>query len=144
MRNSISATRWVLVLALLIPLQVHANETCPQGQASVTVKLPDGEETVCGEYPRLLKWSKVPPKYPKQARKKGIEGQVILKILIDKKGRVLDASVVSEGPKDAGFGAAAIEAVRQWRYKPAQVDGEAVDSYFHVKTDFSLHSRRAY
>ncbi len=38
-----------------------------------------------------------------------------------------------------GFEEAAIDAVRQWRYKPALKDGQPLDVYFTIVVDFSLH-----
>ena len=57
------------------------------------------------------------PEYPELARKAGIEGTVIVKILIDKEGMVRDAIVVRG--VGAGLDQAAVEAIRQTRYTPA-------------------------
>jgi len=40
--------------------------------------------------------------------------------------------VLEEVPGGFGFGRAAIEAVRQWRYRPATRDGEPIDVYFTI------------
>ena len=57
------------------------------------------------------------PEYPELARKAGIEGTVIVKILIDREGMVRDAIVVRG--VGAGLDQAAVEAIRQTRYTPA-------------------------
>ena len=38
-----------------------------------------------------------------------------------------------------GFEETAVEAVRQWRYRPAMLDGRPVDVFFTVFVDFDLH-----
>jgi TonB family protein len=58
---------------------------------------------------------KVNPTYPHDAREQGIQGVVALQIVIDKVGNVSDATLISGNPLLA---AAAIEAVKQWKYKP--------------------------
>lgn len=57
----------------------------------------------------------VPPKYPEAARKKGIEGDVMLEVHIDAEGHVSDAKVLS-GPEE--LRSAALEAILQWHYSP--------------------------
>jgi TonB family protein len=53
--------------------------------------------------------------YPEEARKNSIEGKVTLSIIVDEKGRVSEAKVVS-GPKE--LQSAALESVRMWQYEP--------------------------
>ena len=62
------------------------------------------------------------PAYTKLAQVEGIEGEVILRLSIDTKGRVVKAVVV----KKLGFGLdeAARKACLQWRYSPKTIDGE--------------------
>ncbi|MBI4551250.1 MAG: energy transducer TonB [Candidatus Latescibacteria bacterium] len=57
------------------------------------------------------------PKYPEMARRAGVEGMVILHVLIDKSGKVRDVRVIKG--IGAGLDEAAVEAVRQWIYTPA-------------------------
>ncbi len=58
------------------------------------------------------------PVYPAEAKAQGIEGLVRVNVLIDPKGTVTEAIEVS-GPQL--LRAAALEAIRQWRYKPPGV-----------------------
>jgi periplasmic protein TonB len=58
---------------------------------------------------------KVPPQYPAEAREQHIQGTVLLKAEIDKDGNVESLSLISGHPLLAP---AAIDAVRQWKYKP--------------------------
>ena len=64
---------------------------------------------------------KVKPSYPDSAREKGIEGYVVLRLLIGKDGVVKDLHLV-KGPQELAD--AATEAVRQWRFKPYYLNGQ--------------------
>jgi TonB family protein len=75
------------------------------------------------------------PSYPEVARKKGVEGTVILKVVITEDGDVEKIKVLRG---DEPFLAAALAVVRQWRYAPAVVDGEKVSVYRIIKVPFRL------
>jgi protein TonB len=67
----------------------------------------------------------VKPRYPESARRRGIEGTVLLKMRITAQGRVEDIQVV----RSAGYpelDESAIEAVRRWRFEPARRNGTPV------------------
>jgi TonB family protein len=78
---------------------------------------------------------KVDPKYPERAREMRVQGQVILKVIINKKGRVKEISVISGHPL---LVPAAIDAVKQWRYRPIRVDGHKVEAQTQVVVNFEL------
>jgi protein TonB len=82
---------------------------------------------------RLLK--SVPPVYPAIARSNHQNGDVTLDALIDASGNITEVSVIS-GP--ALLRKAAIEAVRQWKYEPAQLDGRAVPMHLRVTVKFRI------
>jgi TonB family protein len=63
------------------------------------------------------------PVYPKAAQETGVEGTVLLEILINTKGRVVRTRVVESIPE---LDAAAVACVKQWRYIPAQKNGRPV------------------
>jgi len=77
----------------------------------------------------------VPPEYPPIARAARIQGTVVLQVLIDKHGNVSQVGVVSGHPM---LQQAALEAVRQWVYKPYKIDGKAVPIYTTVNVTFAL------
>jgi TonB family protein len=79
---------------------------------------------------------KVPPVYPPAARMEHIQGTVRLQVLIDKEGKVAELEPVS-GPKE--LIPAALDAVRQWRYKPALLDGKPVAIHTEITVDFKSH-----
>ena len=79
----------------------------------------------------------VPPQYPQEAGRARIEGTVVLMAVIGKDGRVEDVRVESGLPLLAQ---AAIDAVKQWRYKPYLVDGEPVEVDSRITINFNLSS----
>jgi TonB family protein len=77
--------------------------------------------------------SVVRPKYPKEAHKKKIEGQVVLRATVALDGNLKDITVVSGDPILAD---AVLEAVRQWRYQPSKVNGEPVEAQHEITVTF--------
>jgi TonB family protein len=79
--------------------------------------------------------TQVRPKYPPEAKKAGIQGTVVLSALIGKDGQVQNLEVVSGDPQLAE---AAVEAVKQWVYKPTLVNGEPVEVQTTIDINFTL------
>ena len=77
----------------------------------------------------------VAPEYPDAARLARVEGKVILEIVVDREGRVTDPAVLRGHPL---FDAAAIAAVRTWRYAPALQGGRPVKVRMTIVIDFRL------
>ncbi len=88
--------------------------------------------------PELIVETKLEPVYPDMARRARIEGKVILQAVISKTGEVSDLTIMREPAADLGFSEAAIEAVQQWRYRPATQNGRPVDVFITVVVHFSL------
>jgi protein TonB len=80
---------------------------------------------------------KVEPQYPPAARAARIQGAVVLKAIIGKDGRVDDLKVISGHPMLAQ---AALNAVRQWRYKPYYLNGQPVAIDTTITVNFTLAS----
>jgi protein TonB len=78
---------------------------------------------------------KVPPVYPPLARQARIQGVVILQAQISKDGTIQNLQLVSGHPMLAP---AAIEAVKQWKYKPYLLNGEPVEVDTQVQVNFTL------
>jgi protein TonB len=76
---------------------------------------------------------KVQPAYPLQALPLRLSGAVILQATIGEKGKVDDVKVVSGPPL---LTAAAIDAVRQWRYTPFLLDGKPVKMQKQITINF--------
>lgn len=79
--------------------------------------------------------SSVPPVYPTLARSQHIEGQVLVDALVDVNGRVSSMKVVS-GP--GLLHQSAMDALRQWKYQPATLDGKTVPMHLTVTIQFKL------
>jgi len=77
----------------------------------------------------------VAPKYPPEAGRERIEGIVVLMAVIGKDGTVRDVRVESGLPLLAQ---AAIEAVKQWRYRPYFLNGEPVEIDSLITINFNL------
>lgn len=75
------------------------------------------------------------PAYPDEALAKNIQGTVMLHLAIDANGSVENVTVLS-GP--AVLTPAAVAAAKNWRYLPALLNGEPVQSAQDVRVDFHL------
>jgi protein TonB len=78
------------------------------------------------------------PDYPDLARRARVEGTVILLIGIESDGRVGAVEVLRSPDPRYGFDLAAIEAVKQWRYRPALLGGRPVAVQANVMVEFTL------
>jgi protein TonB len=78
---------------------------------------------------------KVPPTYPPLARQARIQGVVILQAQISKEGNIENLQLISGHPMLAP---AAIEAVKQWKYRPYLLNGEPVEVDTQVQVNFTL------
>lgn len=54
--------------------------------------------------------------YPEEARRKRLDGHVIVDLLINEDGQVLEAQVVSETPPDEGFALAALDVAKTFEF----------------------------
>jgi TonB family protein len=79
--------------------------------------------------------SSVAPVYPSRAKTQHVSGDVRVDALIDTTGRVTTMKVVS-GPTP--LQQAAMDALRQWKYQPAMLDGKAVPAHLTVTLQFRL------
>jgi TonB family protein len=68
----------------------------------------------------------VKPPYPERERQLGIEGSVVVELLIDERGHVLDVRFTS-GPE--AFRRAVLEVARSWRFDPAEDRGHRVKTW---------------
>lgn len=91
--------------------------------------------TVGGDVKQAKMISSVPPVYPPMARTEHISGAVTIDALIDANGRVTTMKVIS-GP--TLLQQAAKDALKQWKYEPAKLDGKAVPMHLNVTIQFRL------
>ena len=78
---------------------------------------------------------RVEPDYPQDARTQHIQGPVVLKALVGKKGAVREVTIVSG---DAQLANAATDAVKQWRFKPYRQAGRPVEFETQITVNFTL------
>ena len=79
--------------------------------------------------------SKVPPVYPTAARAARVQGSVVMQVLISQTGDVNEVNLVSGHPM---LTPAAIDAVKQWKYRPYLLNGKPVEVDTQVTVNFSL------
>jgi protein TonB len=77
------------------------------------------------------------PVYPDDARKKGIEGDVILLVFIDERGDVKNV-VVQSSPGLSSLERAATMAAYRCKFKPALLDGEPIGVWYSIVMQFEL------
>lgn len=102
-----------------------------------TTTPPPKVSTEYDQAPRFLK--QVDPEYPEAALRARIEGSVVLEFTIGIDGKATDIKVTKEEPKGFGFGEAAIEAMKKWRFTPAKKGGKSVPMRVRQTIRFSLH-----
>lgn len=88
-----------------------------------------------GQIQAPVKLRGAPPRYPALAEQIGLEGLVIIECRVDRDGNVADARVLRGHPL---LDEAALEAVRQWHYRPTLLNGTPVSVVMTVTMRFSL------
>jgi protein TonB len=79
---------------------------------------------------------RVQPKYPPAALATHVQGAVQIEATINREGKVVDVKVLSG---DSVLAHAAVEAVRQWRYKPYYLDGQPVEIETQITVNFKTN-----
>ncbi len=100
--------------------------------------------------PRPLKF--VEPKFPKAAQRKRVKAEVVIEVMVDEKGRVLDAKIIerilySDSSKKKkvtvpslshGLEESALSAAKRWTFRPALANGLPVQSYYTMTFSFGV------
>ncbi len=105
-----------------------------QGGPKVKINAPGRMNISAGVAGGML-IQKTAPVYPQIAKEARISGTVVIQATISKAGRIADPRVVS-GP--TGLRQAALDAVRSWRYRPYQLNGQPVEVETTVSVVFNL------
>lgn len=113
------------------------SETAPnKGSAPLVTK---GDTSAAGMImAKPLYRKNSPPKYPRHARRKGYEGNVIIEVLVDEKGNVSDLKLF----KSSGYeilDRSALSAVEKWLFKPGTSNGKAMKMWVRVPIRFKLN-----
>lgn len=110
--------------------QTSARETSD----STEQRIPNAEEV---DQPPREPAGNAKPVYPAREKQLGIEGTVLLRLLIDERGRVADVEVISGG---MAFRNAVLQVARSWRFEPARHQGRAT-KVWGVKEVSFVHPR---
>jgi protein TonB len=78
--------------------------------------------------------TQIKPKYPPDAKKKGINGKVYVKVYINEKGVASDAIILQGIPE---LNQSAIDAVKKAKYKPAKLEGKPVGVWVNLSLNFN-------
>jgi periplasmic protein TonB len=78
---------------------------------------------------------KVDPVYPRKARKNDITGDVLVRIIIDRQGNVTNLAVIQGDPI---LVKSAVKAVKQWKYRPFILNGEAIEAESVIKIQYHM------
>ncbi len=78
--------------------------------------------------------TQIKPKYPPDAKKKGIKGKVYVKVYINEKGVASDAIILQGIPE---LNQSAIDAVKKAKYKPAKLEGKPVGVWVNLSLNFN-------
>lgn len=123
-------------------VEVKAGNTVAKAEDDLKLRSDDADslpiptdEYLVSDLPRLKREVRIP--YPADARQKGIEGPVIMDLLIDQQGKVRQVTLVS-GP-GAGLNEAATKAIGGFEFSPAKVDGQPVAVRIRYTYRFSLN-----
>ena len=105
------------------------------GLPPADARLPEyGEYVHVEELPQAI--TRVPPEYPDHARESGVQGTVMIQVLVSTKGTVMDTRVIKSIPM---LDEAATRSVKQWVFRPGMASGQPVAVWVGVPVKFSLH-----
>jgi protein TonB len=78
----------------------------------------------------------VAPAYPDVPREEKKEGTVVIRSVIDRDGNIAEMKVLRS--LDEEYDDAAMDAIRQWKFRPALLDGKPVAVYYNLTINFRL------
>ena len=120
-------------------MQIQTREEAKNGPTSSSRQaepFTPGRLRVNGEFAEARLIRKVQPVYPAAAKAAHVQGTVRLKMIIRKDGTPAEITVASSPSSD--LSESALEAVRQWRYKPILLNGEPVEVVTDVIVNYTL------
>ena len=88
--------------------------------------------------PVIIESTRVDPRYTEVARRARIQGIVIIEAVIDRQGNVTEARILRGLPM--GLDAEALNAIRQWKFRPGTLNGQPVPVYYNLTINFRLES----
>lgn len=131
-----NARRFAVLSSYLLIVMASFFATPSWGQGPDTAKQTDkGITAVKPEQAEENLIKKVAPIYPPLAKQVRIQGKVKVQVVISKAGTVESVNVVSGHPL---LVQAAVNAVKQWQYKPFLAEGQPITASTEVEVPFSL------
>ena len=94
--------------------------------------------------PLVVAKSQRAPIYPAAAKASRISGSVVVEMTVDVEGKVQDPAPIEVTHPYFGFEQAAVEAVRQWKFRPALHRGEPVEFTLRFRLHFGRSSGALY
>ena len=138
MKKEIGRLRRMVALGVCVVLGVAAATSAVALRVGVDEKASSGKDAPASVPAKEMQEhviSKVPPVYPPDAKTARIQGKVILEAVIGKTGHVENLKIVS-GP--AELQQSALDAVRQWVYKPYLLKGNPVEVITKITVNYTL------
>jgi TonB family protein len=142
LKYAVTAALLVSTLWAQTPVPTAANSAAPPPASQS--QPPDASAPLASSAPpaatpppdstRLELIKKVKPEYPPAAAPDKLQGQVIVRIVVDETGDVDSSEVISGNPVLA---AAAVDAVKQWKFKPFIKNGQPVKAAVKLPFDFT-------
>jgi len=119
------------------PAPAPAAPVAPPAPPRPTVKEGDLVQPGAGVRPPVLvSFNK--PEYPPIARRMKVEGTVIMSLLVDENGKVLDVRLERGVQQNVGINEAAVSAARTARFNPATKEGVRVKMWYQLTIPFRL------
>ncbi len=122
----------MLVMGALLP--VVAAAAAPVAQNAPAAPVAADQESQQPSIKEGIDTAELMKYYPREAQRKGIDAVVQLRMTLDARGRPTDTLILSEEPRDMGFGAAALAIARAISYN----NPTGRPSQFNFKVEFAL------
>lgn len=120
-----------------MPAPVQDAPGMPAAPVAPTAPPPAGVALAPGEVPVPVPGQAPAPQYPPSAMRQGAEGTVMVRVEVGTDGVPLSVEVQQRsGSRD--LDRAAVEAVRRWRFQPAQRNGQPVVGSVTIPVDFKM------
>jgi len=122
--------------ATIAPISAPVAASAPVNSQPVAESVPaEFESGEADNDPQILR--KIEPSYPYSARRRNIQGNVIVRFLVTPDGNVRKPSIVESKPGGI-FEKSVLEAVTQWRFRPGYYKGKAVAVWVVLPIQFNL------
>ena len=137
--SKVSAPTEVAQAAPVTPVSAPTAPTPPAPPAPAPAPVVTAPSRTDVSIPASYSASNQKPIYPNMSKRLGEQGTVVLRVLVKADGNAGEVEVKSSSSYPR-LDQAAIEAVKQWRFNPAKIDGKAIDEWYQVPIPFKLQS----